>query len=322
MAQPDGDPDRGRHAMTLRKAVRKHTMVRRQTLAQTSRLEGIGLHGGRPVRMRMLPAAAETGIVFARTDAGGVEIPATLDHAGPSCYATVLERQGVRVGTIEHLMAALYALQVDDARIELDAPEPPILDGSSRPFVEAILACGRTALETERQYLTLTRPVVVSDGEKRIAAYPAEEYRVTYAIDFEHPLLGYQELSVSLWQERAFVEKLAPARTFTFESEVAALRDRGLALGGSLDNAIVLGAHGLLNPSALRFPDEFVRHKMLDLTGDLSLLGRPLLAHVVAYRAGHELHGRLARRIWNSRDSWFLAPWPGQAPELETAARG
>jgi UDP-3-O-[3-hydroxymyristoyl] N-acetylglucosamine deacetylase len=303
-------------------AARQNTMVRRQTLAAATELDGIGLHGGRAARVRLLPAAAETGVVFVRTDVGGKEIPATLDHAGPSHYATVLERDGVKVGTIEHLMAALYALQVDDVRIEIDGPEPPILDGSSLPFVQAILAAGRVALETERLYLTLTRPVIVADGDKRISAYPAAEYRVTYAIDFEHPQLGYQELSVSLWQERAFVEKLAPARTFTFESEVATLRRRGLALGGSLDNAIVLGDRGLLNPSALRFPDEFVRHKMLDLTGDLSLLGRPLLAHVVAYRAGHDFHARLARRIWHSRDSWFLAPWPGQAPQLETAAGG
>jgi UDP-3-O-[3-hydroxymyristoyl] N-acetylglucosamine deacetylase len=142
---------------------------------------------------------------------------------------------------------------------------------------------------------------------------------VTYAIEFNHPLLGYQELSTSLWGGNAFADKLAPARTFTFESEVEKLRESGLALGGSLENAVVVGEQGILNPS-LRFPDEFVRHKMLDLTGDLSLLGHPLRAHVVAYRAGHDLHGQLARRIWEAADAWYLAPWSEELPNLGAAA--
>jgi UDP-3-O-[3-hydroxymyristoyl] N-acetylglucosamine deacetylase len=296
-------------------------MDQRQTLRSEVSLEGTGLHCGRPVRLRLLPAAAETGIVFVRTDAGGTEVPASLEFAGPSFYATVLEREGVQVSTVEHLMAALCALRVDDLRVELDGPEPPILDGSSRPFVEAILAAGRQSLGVERQYMTLIRPVVVEDAGKRVAAYPGPEYRVTYAIDFDHPVLGYQELSVGIWREGDFVQKLAPARTFTFEADVESLRQRGLALGGSLDNALVLGTDRLLNPE-LRFPDEFVRHKMLDLVGDLSLLGRPLCAHVVAYRAGHDMHARLARRIWEARDSWYLAPWTGEGAGLDTAASG
>jgi len=258
--------------------------------------------------MRLLPAAAGTGVVFVRTDAGGMVIPATLDHAGPSFYATVLRKDGVTVSTVEHLMAALYALQVDDIRVELDGPEVPILDGSSLPFVRVLLEAGRVEQPMARQYLTIVRPVALSEDDKSIAVYPNTEYRVTYAIDFEHPMLGYQELTATLWGGSAFAEKLAPARTFTFEKEVQALRRSGLALGGSLDNAVVVGEEGLLNPD-LRFPDEFVRHKMLDLTGDLSLLGHPLRGHVVAYRAGHDLHGRLARRIWESRDCWYLAPW-------------
>lgn len=294
-------------------------MVPRQTLASEVTLRGIGLHSGQPVRMRLVPAEAETGIVFVRTDEGGARIPATLDFAGPSFYATVLQKDGIRVSTIEHLMAALYALQIDDLRIELDGAEPPILDGSAKPFVEALLEAGRADLPVEREYMTLIRPIVVSEQEKRIAAYPASEYRVTYAIDFDHPLLGYQELSVGLWRDGDFAEKLAPARTFTFEGEVDNLRRRGLGLGGSLGNALVIGEDRILNPD-LRFPDEFVRHKMLDLTGDLSLLGRPLCAHVVAYRAGHDLHARLARRIWKSPDCWYLAPWAGSKPARAAAA--
>jgi UDP-3-O-[3-hydroxymyristoyl] N-acetylglucosamine deacetylase len=296
-------------------------MNRRQTLATELSLSGVGLHSGRQVRMRLVPAEAETGVVFVRTDAGGVRIPATLEHAGPSFYATVLCRDDLRVSTIEHLMAALYALQIDDLIVEVDADELPILDGSSRPFVEAIVEAGLREHEVEREYITLVRPLVVSDEEKRIAAYPSREFRITYAIDFDHPRLGYQELSVRVWRRGDFEEKLAAARTFTFEGEVEKLRARGLALGGSLENALVIGEQGLLNPH-LRYPDECVRHKMLDLTGDLSLLGRPLCAHVVAYRAGHDLHARLARRLWNSPDAWYLAPLAGPGADQGAVAQG
>jgi UDP-3-O-[3-hydroxymyristoyl] N-acetylglucosamine deacetylase len=294
-------------------------MYNRQTLAAPAEIEGVGLHTGRRVRLRMLPASAGSGVVFVRVDAGGVEIRADLEHAGPSFYATVIRSGAVEVRTIEHLMAALYAFLVDDVRIELDGDEVPILDGSSRPFVEAILGAGRRELERPREYMTLVRPVELVDDDKRIAAYPSREYRITYAIDFDHPQLGYQELTASLWSGDAFADKLAPARTFTFERDVEELRRRGLALGGSLENAVVIGERGILNPE-LRFPDEFVRHKMLDLTGDLSLLARPLRAHVLAYRAGHDLHGRFARRLWEARDSWYLAPWTEEAPNLRSPA--
>jgi len=294
-------------------------MHNRQTLAEPVSIEGIGLHTGKAVRMRLLPAEPRSGIVFVRTDGAGAEIPAVLRYSGPSFYATSLCRDGVTIHTIEHLMAALYALLIDDLRIELDGPEVPILDGSAKPFVDALLRSGRVETDVPREYMTLVRPVVVSQEQKRIAAYPSREYRVTYGIEFEHPLLGFQELSASLWTGSAFAEKLAPARTFTFENEVEKLRSSGLALGGSLENAVVIGADGLLNPG-LRFPDEFVRHKMLDLTGDLSLLGHPLRAHIVAYRAGHDLHAQLARRIWEARQAWYLAPWSEESPNLEAAA--
>lgn len=280
----------------------------RQTLGKSVEIGGTGLHTGVAVRARLHPALAGTGVVFVREDAGGVEIPARLEFAGPSFYATVLERDGVAVSTIEHLMAALYAMQVDDVRVTIDAAELPILDGSSRPFVEAIERAGRVELPVEREYLHVVRPIELSHEDKRISVHPAPEFRITYAIDFDHPQLGYQELTASLWGGDHFARKLAPARTFTFEREVEALRRSGLARGGSLENAVVVGESGILNPE-LRFPDEFVRHKMLDLTGDLSLIGRPILGHVVAYRAGHDLHARLARRIAESPDSWYVAPW-------------
>jgi len=289
-------------------------MIRRRTLASERSLSGIGLHSGETVHLRFVPAPAETGIVFVRSDLGGAKIPALIENAGPSFYATVLQRDGATVSTIEHLMAALYAMQVDDLTIEVSAGEVPILDGSAQPFVAAILDAGFLESDTVRQYIHVTRPVTVTHEEKRISVHPCPEYRVTYAIDFDHPALGYQELTASLWRADQFVEKLAPARTFTFEHEVEALRKRGLARGGSLENAVVVGPAGLLNPP-LRFPDEFVRHKMLDLTGDLSLLGRPLRGHVVAYRAGHDLHARLARAIANAKDAWYLAPWSESSVE-------
>lgn len=282
-------------------------MKNRRTLASERVIEGTGLHSGRTVRMRLVPAQAESGIVFVRADERGARIPARLEYAGPSFYATVLEKDGVSVSTIEHLMAALYALQVDDLDVEIDGPEVPILDGSSKPFVDALLEAGFREHDVPRSYIHVVKPISVSHEEKSVSVHPCAEYRITYAIDFDHPALGYQELTASLWRAEQFVEKLAPARTFTFEREIQALRARGLAQGGSLDNAVVVGDAGILNPS-LRFTDEFVRHKMLDLTGDLSLLGHPLLGHVVAYRAGHDLHARLARKIAASTESWFLSP--------------
>ena len=289
-------------------------MIKRRTLASARILEGVGLHSGAPVRMCLRPAPAGTGVVFVRTDLGGLRIPALIENAGPSFYATVIQKDGATVSTIEHLMSALYAMQVDDLDVELDGGEAPILDGSSKPFVEAIVDAGFREHDVVRQYLHITKPLTVTHEDKRISVHPCPEYRVTYAIDFDHPALGYQELTASLWRADQFAEKLAPARTFTFEREVSLLRERGLALGGSLENAVVLGADAVLNPP-LRFPDEFVRHKMLDLTGDLSLLGRPLRGHVVAYRAGHDLHARLARAIADANDAWYLAPWSDSAVE-------
>jgi UDP-3-O-[3-hydroxymyristoyl] N-acetylglucosamine deacetylase len=295
-------------------------MYYRQTLATPVEMRGVGLHSGSPVRMRLRPAEAGAGVVFVRLDAGAIAIPANLAHAGPSFYATVLVKDGVTVSTIEHLMAALYALQVDDVTIELDGPEVPILDGSARPFVEAVLRAGVRELDRPRQYLTVVRPVGVTNEDKRVVVYPCREYRVTYAIDFEHPLLHYQELTASLWSREAFIEKLAPARTFTLEREIEALRRAGLARGGSLDNAVVVARDRILNPD-LRFADEFVRHKMLDLTGDLSLLGYPLRGHVVAYRAGHDMHARLARRLRDATDCWYLTPWVEGSEVAGSAAR-
>lgn len=292
-------------------------MLHRQTLARAVEVSGIGLHSGRAVTMRLVPAEAGAGRVFVRTDVD-VEIPATLDALGPSFYATVLVQGEHRVATVEHLLSALSALQIDDLRIELDADEVPILDGSALPFFELIRDAGTQMLHAERDYMIVTRPIVLQRDDKRIAVYPGSEYRVTYAIDFDHPELGYQELTASVWNPDHFRHKLAAARTFTFERDVETLRQAGLALGGSLDNAIVIGQDGILN-DGLRFPDEFVRHKMLDLTGDLALLPHPLLGHVVAYRAGHDMHTQLAELIRRRDGHWYLGRWSGAAADPATA---
>jgi UDP-3-O-[3-hydroxymyristoyl] N-acetylglucosamine deacetylase len=250
-----------------------------------------------------------------RTDRDDAEVPVRVDHLATVGYATRLQREGIRVDTPEHLLATLVALGVDNLRMELNGPEVPILDGSALPFVEALREVGLVEQEVPRRYLTVSRSLQVGEDGKRIEIHPCPELRVTYAIDFEHRHLGYQELTCSVFRPMEFALKLAPARTFVLEREVEALRRAGLARGGSLDNAVVVGDQGLLGGEALRFPDEFVRHKMLDLLGDLALLELPLRAHVVAYRAGHELHGRLIRRLQASPEHWYESPWTGEIPE-------
>jgi UDP-3-O-[3-hydroxymyristoyl] N-acetylglucosamine deacetylase len=284
-------------------------MFFQRTLSKPINCSGAGLHTGKKVEMILRPAPANTGIVFVRTDAGNIKIEATLANVGSSQYATCLEKNGISISTAEHLLAALYALGVDNVRIEMNAEEVPILDGSSAPFVQLIQKTGLKELTEPRLYIVICRPISVKEEEdKRVSVYPCDEFKVTYAIDFEHHILGYQELTASLWGVQAFAEKIAPARTFTLKREIEVLRKKGLARGGSLENAVVIGEKGILNKS-LRFKDEFVRHKMLDLTGDLSLVGKPVKGHVIAYRAGHDLHSQLAQKIVQEKDSWYLSRW-------------
>lgn len=295
-----------------------------RTLARAISFEGVGLHTGKMCQLRLLPAPAGSGRVFVRTDLGALELPATIGNVGRANYATCLVRDGVRISTAEHLLAALYALGVDNARMEISAEEVPILDGSATPFVEGIERVGLTEQSAPRRYLTISRPLTLVEEDKQISVHPSSEFRITYAIDFEHQALGYQELTADMWGTQAFVEKLAPARTFVLERDVEDLRRAGLAKGGNLGNAVVLGETGNLS-GALRYPDEPVRHKMLDLTGDLSLLGYPLKGHVIAYKAGHDLHAALAQMIDHRTDSWYLAGWDeplavplARAPRSET----
>ncbi|PYQ50104.1 MAG: UDP-3-O-[3-hydroxymyristoyl] N-acetylglucosamine deacetylase [Acidobacteria bacterium] len=291
-------------------------MAYRRTLKRGVGCTGIGLHSGRPVRLELKPAPPEHGIRFRRTDVG-VEIPAHLDHLGRQDHATTLSRDGVSVETVEHLLSALYAMGVDDALVEVDGPEVPVMDGSAAPFVILIHEAGLRPLKASRRYLKLLRPVEVVRGGKWARLSPADHFRVSYAIGFDHPLLRHQAASVRVGAD-TYAETIAPARTFGFLREVEMLRRSGLALGGSLENAVVIGETGVLNQK-LRFEDEFVRHKILDAIGDLSLLGHPVVGHLEASKAGHALHAALARAVLDAPESWALVSLP-QLPVVSLPA--
>jgi UDP-3-O-[3-hydroxymyristoyl] N-acetylglucosamine deacetylase len=276
---------------------------------------GIGLHSGRPVRLRLRPAPAEHGIRFFRSDVG-VEIPATLRYLGGQDHATTLTREGVSIGTIEHLLAALGALGVDDVLVDVDGPEVPVLDGSAAPFVILLHEAGLRPLAVPRLFIRVLEPVEVVRGGKSVRILPADHFEVAYTIGFDHPLLRHQAFSLRV-TSRSFTEAIASARTFGFLREVEMLRKGGLALGGSLENAVVIGETGVLN-NKLRFADEFVRHKILDAVGDLTLLARPLLGRLEATKAGHALHAAVAQKLLATPAAWQLVSRPA-IPALEAA---
>jgi UDP-3-O-[3-hydroxymyristoyl] N-acetylglucosamine deacetylase len=280
-------------------------MNSQRTLRRPVSCTGIGLHSGNKVTLSLKPAPADYGIRFQRSDLGGLEIPATVTHLGGNRLATGLTREAVSVETVEHLLAALTALGIDNVIVELNTPEVPIMDGSAAPFVYLILnEAGVKRLPAPKKFLKVLRPISLSQGDKRIALYPSDHFKVTYSISFDHPLIRHQSRTMKITDD-TFVEEIAPARTFGFLKEVEMLRQKGLALGGSLDNAIVLGETGVLN-NALRFEDEFVRHKILDVIGDLSLVGYPVIGHLVAHRGGHALHTAFAARILEEVDAWRI----------------
>jgi UDP-3-O-[3-hydroxymyristoyl] N-acetylglucosamine deacetylase len=278
-------------------------MPAQRTLRQVASCTGIGLHSGQKVSIALKPAPANFGIRFFRADKG-VEIPAHVDYlGGVQQLQTGLSRDHASVETVEHLLSALRSLGVDNVLIELNQAEVPIMDGSAAPWVYLIQSAGTRELGAPRQVLEILSPVEVQDGDKRIAVYPFGRFKVSYTISFDHPLMRHQEKTLEI-TEQVFVDEIAPARTFGFLKEVELLRQRGQALGGSLDNAIVIGETGVLN--ALRFEDEFVRHKMLDAIGDLALLGHPVRGHLVVHRGGHALHTAFAAELLRQRDAWHL----------------
>jgi UDP-3-O-[3-hydroxymyristoyl] N-acetylglucosamine deacetylase len=278
-------------------------MDAQRTLRRSISCTGIGLHSGHKVSLSLKPAPADFGIRFRRSDLGGLEIPATVDNLASIRYATGLACGEGSVATVEHLLAALVSLGVDNAIVDLNHPEVPIMDGSASPFVYLIHEAGVKCLAVPRRFLKVVRPIALSSGDKRIALYPSDHFKVTYSISFDHPLLRHQSRTLEI-NEESFVEEIASARTFGFLKEVEKLRQNGLALGGSLDNAIVLGETSVLN--ALRFEDEFVRHKILDVLGDLALVGHRVIGHLVAHRGGHALHTAFAGKILEETDAWRL----------------
>ena len=281
-------------------------MDAQRTLRRQISCAGIGLHSGHKVTLTLKPAAADTGIIFRRTDVG-IEIPATVKHVSAVHYATVLGRDGATVETVEHLLAALVSVGIDNVIVELTHNEVPIMDGSAAPFLFLVQEAGVKRLNAPRRYLKILRPVQLANSDKRIAIYPSDHFKVSYTISFDHPVLRHQSRTERI-TEQSFAESIAPARTFGFLKDVETLRQNGLALGGSLENAIVIGDAGVLN--ALRFEDEFVRHKILDAVGDLALVGHPIVGHVVVHRGGHALHTALAAQLLQERDAWMLVDSP------------
>jgi UDP-3-O-[3-hydroxymyristoyl] N-acetylglucosamine deacetylase len=263
---------------------------------------GVGLHSGAPVKLRILPAPAGSGIVFRRVDLEGFEVEAISRNVARVSYATSLMKRGVLISTTEHLLSAFIGTGIDNAIVELDNLELPILDGSARPFLDLIHKVGIRKQRRGRVYLRILRELELREGNKFIAVYPAENYSVSYTVNFPHPLIGKEFFSVDL-SDGNYLSEIAPARTFGFLHEAEAMRQQGLIRGASAENAIVLTKDGIMNPP-LRFADEFVRHKVLDLIGDLALLGKQILGNVVADRAGHAMHTALVSRLLRDRSLW------------------
>jgi UDP-3-O-[3-hydroxymyristoyl] N-acetylglucosamine deacetylase len=289
-------------------------LIRQTTLGSSVETEGVGLHTAVPVHLRLVPAPPDTGYVFRRTDLGGFEIPATVESVAHCGYATTLMRTGVMLSTVEHLLSALRGLGVDNVYIEVDNLEIPILDGSAEIFAEMIERAGIISQPLARRALLVRERVAFEQGNRRIRVEPGDHYQIDCLIDFPHPMIGVQQFSLHL-DNGAFSKEIAAARTFGFTGEIEALRRANLIRGGSLDNAIVLTPEGMLNKTGLRFRDEFVRHKILDIIGDLALLGMPILGRVVAERSGHIMHAGLMSKLLRVRSAWDIVDMAESKPQ-------
>jgi UDP-3-O-[3-hydroxymyristoyl] N-acetylglucosamine deacetylase len=277
----------------------------------------VGLHSGAEVHLRLLPAPPGTGIVFRRVDLDGFEIEATSRNVARVSYATSLMKKGVLISTTEHLLSAFTGLGIDNAFVELDNLELPILDGSAQPFVDLIQKAGIRKQRRPRKYMKILRELEMREGNKFISVYPADSYSVSYSINFPHPLIGKETFQVEL-SNGSYLHKIAPARTFGSRADEKAMRNMGLIRGASRENCIVLTRDGLEN-GPLRFPDEFVRHKVLDLVGDLALLGKPILGKIVADRAGHAMHTALVSRILRDQSLWEEVTQPNAPEDRESS---
>lgn len=283
-------------------------MIKQRTLKNVIRATGVGLHTGEKVYLTLRPAAMDTGIVFRRTDLSEpVEIRACPENVSDTRLSTTLESDGVRVSTVEHLMSAFAGMGIDNAYVELTAPEVPIMDGSAGPFVFLIQSAGIVEQSAPKRFIRIKKRIKITDGDKWAAFEPFEGFKVSFAIDFNHPTFRNTNQKATVdFSTMSFVKEVSRARTFGFMADLENLRQAGLARGGGVDNAIVLDDYRVLNEDGLRYEDEFVKHKMLDAIGDLYLLGHPLIGAFNAYKSGHSLNNRLLRRLVERQDAWEL----------------
>jgi len=284
-------------------------MIGQRTLNNTIRATGVGLHSGEKVYLTLKPAPPNTGIVFCRTDLDPVvEIPALAENVGETTLSTTLIKDGVRVDTVEHLLSAMAGLGIDNAYVELSAAEVPIMDGSAGPFVFLIQSAGLQDQPVAKKFIRIKRKVVVSDGDKWASFEPFDGFKVSFTIDFDHPVFKdrLQEACID-FSSTSFVKEVSRARTFGFMRDIEYLRSKNLALGGSMDNAIVVDDYRVLNEDGLRYDDEFVKHKVLDAIGDLYLLGNSLIGEFKGYKSGHGLNNALLRELIAQEDAWEVA---------------
>lgn len=293
-------------------------MIKQRTLHNTIAATGVGLHTGEAVHLSLCPAPVNTGIVFRRVDLPQiVEIPARAENVRDTRLSTTLAKDGARVSTVEHLMSALAGLGIDNAYIDMDASEVPIMDGSASPFVFLIESAGIQEQSVAKRFLRIKTPVTVAEGDKWARFEPYQGFRVSYDIEFDHPVLQASNQTASMdFSTTSFIREISRARTFGFLRDIKSLQQAGLALGGGMDNAIVMDSERVLNDGQLRYKDEFVKHKILDAIGDLYLLGYPLIGAFAAYKSGHQLNNALLRRLLEAKDAWDIVTFDAvqQAP--------
>ena len=293
-------------------------MIEQRTLKNVIRATGVGLHTGEKVYLTLRPAPVDTGVVFRRIDLDvPVEVPARADNVGDTRLSTSLEKDGVKISTVEHLMSAFAGLGIDNAYVDLTAPEVPIMDGSAGPFVFLLQSAGIEEQSSAKKYIRIKKKLRLEDGDKWAQFQPLDGFKVSFTIDFDHPVIkNAVQVATVDFSTTSFVKEVSRARTFGFMHDLEALRNAGLARGGSLDNAIVMDNYHILNEDGLRYEDEFVKHKVLDAIGDLYLLGHPLIGEFSAYKSGHELNNRLLRKLINDKSAYEVVSFddPKEAP--------
>ncbi|MFD1259499.1 UDP-3-O-acyl-N-acetylglucosamine deacetylase [Entomomonas asaccharolytica] len=288
-------------------------MIKQRTLKNTIRATGVGLHSGKKVYLTLKPAPVDSGIVFCRADLDPmVEIPARAENVGETTLSTTLMKDGVRIDTVEHLLSAMAGLGIDNARIELSCSEVPIMDGSAGPFVFLIQSAGLEEQDAPKRFIRIKKEVSVEDNGKKATFLPFDGFKVSFEIDFDHPAFKKHTQSATIdFSSTTFVKEVSRARTFGFMREIEYLRSKDLTLGGSLENAIVVGDEGVMNEDGLRYEDEFVKHKILDSIGDLYLLGHSLVGEFIGFKSGHALNNKLLRTLISQPDAWEMVTFEG-----------